>query len=269
MVALKSAKAHRSAQGRLLEYDDTPFTLEARQRLLTINRHLVEADLSFVGIGSFDINKRALCRSFTNGSFESGGRFFGGCWQPMSKLDRLQYLRLNGEVPVELDYGQIMPRLLYGLAGVAPPQSDLYAVPGFEAYRPGIKKVMAAMAFATAPLKRFPQGTREQFPKRVSISDVTSAIEAAHPAIARYFYTGIGHHCQFLESQILEDVLLQSIAEGFPALPVHDAVIVPTSAAATTKRIMLDTFRRHTGQEGVVDLVTRQDLVESQPKMVA
>ena len=41
------------------------------------------------------------------------------------------------------------------------------------------------------------------------------------------------------------------------ALPIHDAIIVPVSAGATAKQVMLDVFRKRTGQDGVVDLISK------------
>lgn len=41
------------------------------------------------------------------------------------------------------------------------------------------------------------------------------------------------------------------------ALPIHDAIIVPVSAVATAKQVMLDVFKRRTGQDGVVDILTK------------
>ena len=44
---------------------------------------------------------------------------------------------------------------------------------------------------------------------------------------------------------------------GIVALPIHDAIIVPVSAAASAKQVMLDVFSERTGQEGVVDLISK------------
>lgn len=49
--------------------------------------------------------------------YDNGGRLFGGFWQRMSKAERLMHIKGNGEDVVELDYGLIMPRLVYAFAG--------------------------------------------------------------------------------------------------------------------------------------------------------
>ncbi|WP_085890256.1 hypothetical protein, partial [Pseudooceanicola marinus] len=207
-IELKSCPVSRKKRGQLIDYPETAITMGLRSQVREINVFLSMASLDFTGSAAVDVNKRQLRRVFTRESFESGGRLFGGFWQLMSKRDRLSHLKINGEDVIELDYGQVMPRLVYALAGQVPGMDDLYAIPGFEEYRPGIKKVASSMLFVEAPKSRFPVDTRHLFPKAVKIGDVTDAIMAAHPDIAGYFFTGIGHRCQFLESEILVEVLL-------------------------------------------------------------
>ncbi len=79
-----------------------------------------------------------------------------------------------------------------------------------------------------------------------------------------YLYSGIGHECQFLESQILVEILRILFSMSVPALPIHDAVLVPASKAEFAKRVMLYTFQRKTGYEGVVEIITRQMLEQEQ-----
>ena len=175
----------------------------------------------------------------------------------MKKEDRLNALTIDGERVVEVDYGQIMPRLLYAMCGVKPKMQDLYAIPGFETHRAGIKKVMCSMFFNFERLRQMPKGTREFFPRKVSIRDIVAAIEATHPAIKAAFGTGIGHRCQYKESQILTSVLLRLRDHGITALPIHDAVVIPASAADITQEVMLKVFRELTGADGVVEVVGR------------
>jgi hypothetical protein len=257
-IELKSCPVRRGKRGHLIDYRETTLTIALRSRLQEINSFLAMAKLDYTGSAAVDVNKRQLRRVFTRESFESGGRLFGGFWQHMRKCDRLAYLRINSEEVVELDYGQVMPRLVYALAGKAPSMDDLYAIPCFERHRPGIKKVASSMLFVEAPMSRFPADTRHLFPKSVKIGDVIDAIMATHPEIADNFFTGIGHRCQFLESEILVEVLLNLKGMGIISLPIHDAILVPASAAAKAKAVMLEVFRKRTGQEGVVDLITKE-----------
>ena len=70
------------------------------------------------------------------------------------------------------------------------------------------------------------------------------------------FFTGVGHQLQYIESEILVDVLLAMRERGLVGLPVHDAVVVPVSAMDQAREIMLDTFIAHTGIPGLVTIDT-------------
>ncbi|WP_058319468.1 hypothetical protein, partial [Thalassovita mediterranea] len=258
LIELKSHPVSRTKRGELIDYRETTLTTRMRSQMREINTYLRIAEIEYIGPNAVDINKRQLRRVFTRQKFESGGRLFGGFWQLMGKRDRLFHININGEDAVELDYGQVMPRLVYALAGVNPTMDDLYAIEGFERCRPGVKRVASSMLFVDAPLSRFPQETRHLFPQSIKVSDVTDAIISSHPDIAAYFFTGIGHRCQFLESEILIEVLLTLMSMNIVALPIHDAIIVPASSAAQAKAVMLEVFKKRTGQEGAVELITKE-----------
>jgi hypothetical protein len=264
-IELKTFPTCQGKKGQRIDYKDTDKTIRFRSEMQEINRHLLTARIDYTGQAAVDINQRQLRRSFTRERFDCGGRLFGGFWQGMSKADRLMHIKINGEDIVDLDYGQIMPRLVYAHVEEVPRMKDLYAIPGFEQHRAGVKKVVSSMLFVEQPLSRFPKGTRELFPRRTKVQDVTDAVIAAHPKIASEFFTGIGHHCQFRESQLLVEVL-RILMPGITALPIHDAILVPASASAIAKRAMLYTFKLRTGIDAEVDILTAQHLpVEDLP----
>jgi len=260
VIQLKRVKKGGWDKGDFEEYKDTPETLRFREQMQAINAWLesavIEFDESCLPQGRpVDTLDRWLRRVFTQGCFDCGGRLFGGFWQPLGKKARLEGLVINGEDVVELDYGQMNPRILYGLCGALPPEGDAYAVPGIKHSRSGVKKVMNAMLFHDKRLVRMPKGVRKFFEERYTVEDVMRAIEAAHPAIKACFFTGIGHKAQFTESQVLVDVLLTLRDLGIPALPVHDSVIVGKSNKDKVREVMLSCFLRGTGVPGIVGVV--------------
>jgi hypothetical protein len=68
-----------------------------------------------------DTNARQLRRYFSRGSFQSGGRLFGGFWQNLGRQSRLRGLRINGEPVISLDYSQFNPLLAYSISSHKPP----------------------------------------------------------------------------------------------------------------------------------------------------
>lgn len=255
VIILKRRKEDYWDSGQRMDYKDTDDTNQYRQEIKAINDWLEAAELEFDEYYEDDVDTadRRLQRYFCNGSFEQGGRLFGGFWQPLSKLQRKQGILINGERVVSLDYGQMAPRILYGLAGLTPKHEDAYLIPGFEDKRPGMKKVFNAMLFAEKPLARMPKGTREFFPKRITIQHISDMINEYHSMVADRFYTGIGYRIQFIESEILIDVLLALMDKDVVGLPVHDALLVPESMEQRVREVMMDTFRSHAGVDAIVE----------------
>ena len=258
VILLKREKADYWDDGGLIEYDDTPTIRHYRAEMQVINAWLADAEVAFDSIAVdddtlvVDETDRYLRRYFTNGSFDSGGRLFGGFWQHLPKWLRRKGILIEGEDVTTLDYAQMAPRILYGVAKAPVPVQDAYLLPGLEGYRKGVKKLMNALLFAENRLTRFPKDTRQLFPAGITVEEVITKLEQSHAPIRHLFFTGIGHKVQFVESEILVDVLLALKQQEVVGLPIHDAVVVPGSAASLATTIMEDTFQAHTGIGGRV-----------------
>jgi hypothetical protein len=258
VIILKDRKARNDNPGDWIDYEDTATTRNYRQQMQTINQWLAEAEVYFENELAktdrrIDDRDRFLRRHFNNGSFEEGGRLFGGFWLNMSKHDRREALTIDGEFPATLDFGQMALRIVYGMVGATPPEGDAYRLPGLEGHRDGVKKVLNAMLYKDKPAKRLPRGTRQLFPDRVSFQQVRDLVEERHPKISHMFYRGIGIKTMHVESDILVDVLLHLRDRGIVGLPIHDAVMVPRSKSSAAKDVMLEVFKRHTGVDGIVE----------------
>jgi len=241
-------------KGKMLEYTDTPRTLKYRREMERINAYLAAADITFDTTscvprkGPVSPQDRSLRRIFNNGSFTQGGRLYGGFWQEgLKKEERTKGIRIGGERTISLDYSQVCPRILYGMAEAPIPSEDIYTIPKLQGHRDGVKKVLNALLHAKKPLVRAPRDTRPLLSRRMKVAEVVKLIEQAHPALAPYFGTGIGMELMFRESQILVEVLLTLIDHGVVALPVHDAVVVREADEAITRRVMEEVFKKHTG----------------------
>lgn len=256
-IYLRGLVKEADTKPKLIEYADTEATDTHRRQMQDINAWLRDEVLEFDPDASskeVDASDRLLKRIFTNGSFESGGRLFGGFWQTLSKRERREGLTIGGLSVVTLDYRQMTPRILYGLVGQEPDMEDLYSIPGYEGHRKGVKKVLNAMTFAEKPLTRMPQETKQLFPEKTSFKMVEKVVLKVHEPIAQHFYTGIGHRLQFIESQIMTDVLLTLMEEEITALPIHDAVIVSEGSEDVVSEVMVEAFRKHTGIAGLVEV---------------
>ena len=256
-IILKREKNDLWDHGGTLEYKDNDLTNLYRHKMSLINQWIRNADLNYMvpfnekDKHNYDLDCRLLKRYFTRGSFKSGGRLFGGFWQQMEKVHR-ENLLIDGDEIVSLDYSQMSPKILYGYCGLVPEMGDCYHIKGYEYCRKGIKKVFNAMTFSNEPMTRFPKGINSLFPVKTRFKDVSDAIENEHSGIGHMFYTGIGHYLQFLESQILVEVLLKLIDNGITALPVHDAVFVGWTHVYKSTQVMEQVFLDMTNVPSVV-----------------
>jgi hypothetical protein len=139
-------------------------------------------------------------------------------------------------------------RLAYVRAGEPAPLGDLYALPGFEGYRDGVKQVFSAMLSRRGPLKRIPRECPE-LPPGCTGKIIRAAILDRHQGLWQVFETGVGYELMFLESQILIAILLRLIDLGIVALPLHDGLMVAESKAETAAKVMGNVAEELTGHK--------------------
>ncbi len=271
VLRLPKEKRGQKESGPVVAYANTRQTRKLEEEMRTINDWLDQAPIAYGLLSAGDMGTppcrlidpqdRFLTRHLNNNDFGSGGRLFGGFWQPMPQADRLKHITIAGEKVCSLDYGQMCPRILYGLAGKEPPSGDCYLLTGYYLYRETVKKVFNAAVFMDAMPSRFPPDTRDNTPKHVSFLEICTALLKTHSAIKDYLFTDskIGYKVQNIESNIMVDLLLTLKDKGLPAaLPIHDALVVPVSFSDTAKLAMEDIFYKHTGLKTLLKIETSE-----------
>lgn len=258
VIILKNERADVFTGGKPIDYKDDERTRLYREQMHRINDWLCKADIyldPYIGsLKNVNGSDRLLRRIFNNNSFEAGGRLFGGFWQSLSKRERFRGIRIEGSPIVALDYAQMAPRILYGMAGVNPPEGDLYWIFPFWNRREGVKKVFNAMLNVDKPLERFPSGTRALFRRSTKIQEVVEAIAKHHEPLRKFFFTKVGFRVMFIESQIMVQTLLSLMDRGIVGLPIHDGLLVAQGNEEAAKEIMLRAFQDNTGITGEVTI---------------
>jgi hypothetical protein len=255
VIILRRAREDRWDIASPIDYAETRETRRYREELRRLNAWYAAADIEVLGLPHLDAGDRHLRRVFTYGSFRSGGRLGGSAfWLSMERGLRLARARICGEPVVSLDFNSLYPRLLYARAGAAAPEGDLYSFLGLWPYRRGIKRLLNARLFDRGPRRSKPRRTPKEiregsqlYPDDVSIAELLKIVEEAHRPIARYFGSGVGHELQFVESTILVRVLLELQGAGVVALPVHDCIVVPRSAAALARETIATVTKEEVG----------------------
>jgi hypothetical protein len=225
IIILRARKKRKDRGGEVIDYQETAWTMDAREKLRQVNRWLSEANIEDDRWGEVDTSLRTSYRIFNNGSFEEGGRLYGTFWTSLKKTRR-QYLRIDGEPVAELDYGQMGLRLLYAQAGVQPEGDGLYDILCGGYTRKGVKSLINSAISSDKRQTRMPKGTRDHFVGQITYANAIKAIEDRHHPIKHLFFKGQGLKLQVQEADIMVALLLALRDQGITALPIHDCVLV-------------------------------------------
>jgi hypothetical protein len=262
LIILKDIKpeTHPSVKkksGKRLEYDDTEYTRSAREKLWEINEWLekadIEVDQSFLKT-PVNSHQRRLHRIFNNGTFDEGGRLWGGFWIPLNKDQRSDSIRIDGDPVCYLDYGQMGLRLLYSDVKATPPDGDLYEIPGIRKSRDGVKKLISSAISNYKEPKRMPKGVRPLMWDGDSYASYMKLINEYHHAVADHFYEGLSVALMRKESDVMVELLLELKRQHIVALPIHDGVLVADGVHEQTIEIMSAVFEMCVGVAGVVNI---------------
>lgn len=189
------------------------------------------------------VSAKRLYRVFNNGTFDHGGRFYGGWWQNVPREYR-RFITINGKPTVEVDYSNMQLAMLYARMGYQL-EGDAYAIGGIDPqHRDLIKqetlKLINAKGHMEAPRK-------SSLPSGWTWKELQDAISEKHKPVAEYFGSGEGIRLQRLDSDIAEDVIMRMMDKGVPVLPIHDSFIVAEGYADDLSEIMLDAYQQRMG----------------------
>lgn len=207
-------------------------------------------------------NHDGFVRIFNHGdqngfAYNMGGRLYskssGDSYQNMNKNYRPR-MRINGEPVVELDLRASFLTILYALHG-----SEIGSDPYTFCDLP--REVVKTWINMTLGYDRFhsqwPADTVAEIKEEKSIDlyrdypieSVRAAVIEEHPILAswpssRYRW----QHLQYIESSaIIDAVEVLCLHHDVAALPLHDALLVPSSKVPIAMTVLRDTFRARVG----------------------
>jgi hypothetical protein len=182
------------------------------------------------------------------------------------KRPRRKQIRINGEPVADLDFSSMFTRLAYADMGLTAPDGDLYAIPGLEDHRDGVKLAMNCFLFdETITRRSWPKDMRYGYetdadvtgddadegklPAGWTVPKTKNAILSVHPALRQAWGRGLGYRLMWQESEILLTVLRELMDVGIPALGLHDGLLVPISSADKVLQVMKSASRQVVGVE--------------------
>lgn len=252
----------KDTKKQLIDYPDISDTNAMRERLGRINtvlsRHWIDlylGDDEFKQLNALiagdpdkpgiDLTAKRLHRVFNEGSFEHGGRFYGGWWQGVPR-DYRRLIMINGKPTVEVDYSAIHARLLYALKRLDLP-GDPFLKVGFPAeHRQLVKEAFYALVNAgKRGVKEFPEFAAAGL--GLSWDQFCQRIMDAHSPIKEYFRSGYGLKLMKMDSDIAEKVMLSFAKRDIPVLPVHDSFLMHHGYEKELQEAMAKAFEEVVG----------------------
>jgi hypothetical protein len=193
--------------------------------------------------------KVRLYRVFNRGSFDQGGRFYGGWWQVIKKHAR-PTITIDGQHTIEADFRGFNPAVLLAESGQPIPDDPYSPIVGANApedLREHAKATLAALLNSKTGTTEEPRDfdsarwgmTAEGFRQKVL---------DAFPMVPAMLGTDKGLTLQRLESDLAEAIMLHFVRRGHAILPIHDAFIVQAHLERELVQVMKDTFKARLGQ---------------------
>ena len=255
---------------KFINYKDDTFTLEAREQLKHINRHLqaavIDLNLNDEGMDALlktlrkvDIDddekhlsmftNKTLYRIFSNSSFKLHGRFYGPWWQNIPRGYR-DNIFINGMTTIELDYSSFHPKMIHDLAGIEMTDDPYLGIGDLDrAHGKSMFNMMlnaVGKDDAASRKKAIGAYMKEFRDESMTKEAANAAIEAVierHKPIQEKFFSGIGLKLMFYDSQIANSVMLRAINEyQSVVLPIHDSFICVEEFEDQLRELMADEY---------------------------
>jgi hypothetical protein len=211
---------------------------------LTAEFALLQLRMSGTDLGQpIDLTATNLHRVFNNGSWDDGGRFYGGWWQHVPSELR-QRITIDGKRTVEVDYSGMHVQMLYAKIG-GNLQGDAYAIPGLTAPRALVKTTFNALLNATGRI-----AVPDEYDEKatgMTWAAFQARILEHHAPLAEYMRTGYGLRLQRHDADIANVVMLNFLKKGYACLPVHDSFLVHHALADELRQVMSEAFKASTG----------------------
>jgi hypothetical protein len=258
-----------------IEYKDTVTTRRMRRNLNAYNDLLAQTDISIHNVPAEGIPNTSgtrhvrpvptgkfVRRIFNNGSWNEGGRFYGGWWQSIPSNWRVR-TSIDGAIGSnEIDYSGHHIVLMYANEGIdywKDDGRDTYLIDDYEQserMRNLLKLVLLTTINAKdkkgaiSPIQKEINFDSETYgwikEEGLSLKDLIEAFANRHEPIKHHFFSNAGLRLQRLDSEIADEVINHFTIANIPILCVHDSFVINPVYADELKTVMIDAVRRAT-----------------------
>jgi len=202
-----------------------------------------------------DFTQQSYHRIFSNNSFKKHGRFYGPWWQSL-KRELRQFIYINNQPTVELDYSSLHIHLLYSqkkknYEDVFGKGSDPYALAGLNTKYRNIIKVAFLVSLNMKTKKNYVQAVTRRlrdedlYIRNIPYTKIINQLMAKHTIIKEYFFSGIGLDLMYFDSLLTDYVAWKCTNRKIPVLSIHDSYIVEKKYEHLLRDLMQQAIRHN------------------------
>ena len=193
-----------------------------------------------------------LHRVFNRKSFKLGGRAYGAVHQSIPSEIR-PCVFIDGQPTIELDYSAYHPLMLYHLERIDY-QDDVYSACEGPEMR-DIYKVASLVAINAENEDKAYGGISKKLKKEgiplpageKPLVRLVSRFKEAHPRIDKYICADMGVRLMYLDSRIMNNILMKLMDQDILGLSVYDSVIVAEQNRGILYQLMMDEYEKIMG----------------------
>ena len=250
----------KDSKGKKIEVVNSKITNPIYKKIERYNSLILSSDVE-LPIDKIDYDRRrkigfanrTYAKCYLNRSYKLGGKYYGPCWQNLSKELRGK-IKINGEETVELDFNAMHLHLLYckvnkRLTDYIPEGIDAYQLPNRNrkivktsftcCINNNCNKDNVNYVVSRSLVKKYP----EIFVKNTSYRDILEELGSYHPEVRQFFYAQIGNEISNMESKVSDYIIGKLTKKNILVLNIHDSFIVSIAYKDILLNTMTDSFK--------------------------
>ena len=247
---------------KVIDYTNTVKSNQTRQLLFDYHHFLRRHEILLPTTYDTTVPDLIFMRQiFSNGSWDEGGRLFGGAYQQLSKTDR-QQITIDNETVIEIDISSCHATMAFAEAGIdwfASSNQDIYQRDDLRHWPRDIIKRAFNIAINAENEKKTLSALTNTSTKDGWFLDwpdlkqpgwqnaLLNDIKEAYPELAQLLFKRRGMVYMQQEGEICIAIIKEAMSRGITVLTLHDSFITPRKHAATMRVIISDAFKSVVG----------------------
>lgn len=256
-----------NGQRKIIEYEDTKASIADRDLINRYNYFIRQQDIRAPFTKNIQSPDLIFTRRiFSNGSWDEGGRLFGGEFQNLPKTER-EKITINNEAVCEIDIASCHATMAFADIGndwFGNSGEDIYQVFKAASWPRDVIKLAFNIMMNTSSEEKATKAIikkvadenlnlgYEELDRPGWCKNLFADIKAAYPELTPNFFQRRGMRYMRQEGDIALIVIGECLQHNVPVLTLHDSYIAPTQHRALLTGLIKAAFKKVVGVNCVV-----------------